>query len=97
MTHRRAILTDMNRDRIFAYVCDVVDAQGGDAEAVEAVLRREFDDEDELEYAAACSVTLLRLYAHPGGSAIIRGMRDQARRLVPAEPRGPRWGWRATG
>ena len=49
MPGRRATLAGMSLahlDRILAFVCDVIDAQGGDWDATEALLRRTYDGED---------------------------------------------------
>ena len=74
-------------DRILARVCDVIDEQAGGWDATEAALRREFTGE-ELEQAADYALTLLIVYAEPGGPEFLRGMRDRRRRLVPAQPAG---------
>jgi hypothetical protein len=100
MPRRRATLAGMSLahlDRILAFVCDVIDAQGGDWDATEALLRRTYDGED-LDHALTYATGYLIAYAEPGGPEFIRGMRDCRRRLVPAEP--GRRGWargRATG
>lgn len=97
MTAHPATLPGMDLDRILAFVCDTIDAQGGDWDATEAVIRREYADE-ELEHAYAYATTLLIVYEEPGGPAFVRGMRDRRRRLVPVTPGGRRgWHWRATG
>jgi hypothetical protein len=83
-------------DRILAGVCDVVDTQGGDWDATEAVLRDRFTG-NELEMALGYAMTLLIVYAEPGGPAMVRGMRDRRRRLVPVDPAPRRWPFRAVG
>ena len=74
-------------DRILARVCDVIDTEAGDWGATKAALEREYSGED-LDMAADYSLTLLIVYAEPGGPAFLRGMRDRRRRLVPAQPAG---------
>jgi hypothetical protein len=37
------------------------------------------------------------VYAEPGGPALLRGMRDRLRRLVPVDPAPRRWPFRAVG
>ena len=91
MFRRRRTLDPMDLDqldRILAHVCDVIDEQAGGWDATEAALRREFTGEEELEMAADYALTLLIVYAEPGGPAFLRGMRDRRRRLVPALPAG---------
>ena len=81
-------------DRILARVCDVIDTEAGDWDATKAALEREFTGDEELNMAADYSLTLLIVYAEPGGPAFVRGMRDRRRRLVPALPAGaPGHGW----
>lgn len=90
MRNHRATLPHMgleHLDRILAFVCDVIDREAGDWDATEAALRRQFTDED-LDQAFAYGMTLLIVYAEPGGPAFVRGMRDRRRRLVPAQPAG---------
>lgn len=81
-------------DRILVRVLEVIDDQGGDWDATEAILYREFEGES-LENALAYALSYLIVYAEPDGPAFLRGMRE--RRLVPVEPRRG-WGrWRAAG
>ena len=95
MRRRRATLDPMDLDpmdldqldRILARVCDVIDTEAGDWGATKAALEREYSGED-LDMAADYSLTLLIVYAEPGGPAFVRGMRDRRRRLVPAQPAG---------
>lgn len=98
MFRRRATLNRMDLeqlDRILAFVCDTIDRTGGDWDATEAAIRREYRTDEELEQALdAYATTLLIVYAEPGGPAFVRGMRDRRRRLVPALPAGaPGRGW----
>lgn len=81
-------------DRILVRVLEVIDDQGGDWDATEAILYREFEGES-LENALAYALSYLIVYAEPDGPAFLRGMRE--RRPVPVVPqRG--WGlWRSTG
>ena len=98
MRNHRATLDRMDLQRLLAFVCDVIDQQGGDWDAVEAVLRRELTDDDELRMALdTYAATLLWVYAEPGGPALLRGMRDRRRRLVPADPAPRRWPWKVAG
>jgi hypothetical protein len=98
MRNHRRTLDRMDLQRILAFVCDVIDQQGGDWDATEAVLRRELTDDDELRMALdTYAATLLWVYAEPGGPALLRGMRDRLRRLVPVEPAGRRWPWKVAG
>jgi hypothetical protein len=100
MPGRRATLAAMSvapLDRILVFVCDVIDAQGGDWAATEAVLRRGSAGED-LDHALTYATGYLIAYAEPGGPELIRGIRDRRWRLVPAEPGRRGWArWRATG
>lgn len=94
----RATLPRMDLDRLLARVCDVIDAQGGDWDATEAVLRQELSGAELTMALDTYAATLLWVYEEPGGPAFIRGMRDRRRRLVPAQPVGRRgWRWKATG
>jgi len=81
-------------ERIVAQVCDVVDAQGGDWDATQAVLLDTYVGE-ELVHALTYAAGFLLVYAEPDGPAFLRGMRDRRRRLVPPMQRR---GWlRSTG
>lgn len=98
--HRRTLSPmDLDQlDRILADVCDVIDAQGGDWDATEAVLLERFTGE-ALDNAYVYATAYLIAYGEPGGPEFVRGMRDRRRRLVPTIPRGGqrRWPWQATG
>jgi hypothetical protein len=100
MPRSRATLDPMDPgqlDRILAGVCDIILEQGGDWDATEAVIRRQFTGEELSMALDTYAATLLWVYAEPGGPALLRGMRDRLRRLVPAEPAGRRWQFRAVG
>lgn len=97
MSRRRATLPRMEHERLLAYVCDVIDAQGGDWDAVEAELRRDLDGEELAMALDTYAATLLWAWEVRGGPAFVRAMRDHFRRLVPAQPAGRRWNWHATG
>jgi hypothetical protein len=84
-------------DRILAGVCDIILEQGGDWDATEAVIRREFTGEELSMALDTYAATLLWVYAEPGGPALLRGMRDRLRRLVPVDPAPRRWPFRAVG
>ena len=83
-------------DRIRVHVLDAIVEQGGDWGAVEAIIRHEYFG-DALEIAYGYADAYLHAYTEPGGPAFLRGMRDRRRRLIPAQPAGRRWGWKATG
>ena len=95
MRRQRRTLPRMDLDRMVAEVCDLIDREGGDWEAVEAAFDERWPDENEL--AMALTLAFFEVYREPGGPAMIRGMRDRRRRLVPVQPARPRWPWRATG
>jgi hypothetical protein len=100
MPRHRATLDPMDPgqiDRILAGVCDNILEQGGDWDATEAVVRRQFTGEELSMALDTYAATLLWVYAEPGGPALLRGMRDRLRRLVPVEPAGRRWPWRVAG
>src|SRR5262245_1677764 len=84
----RATLPGLDLDRILGRVLDVILDQGGDWDATEAILVREFSGGD-LDQALTYATGYLIVYAEPEGIAFLRGMRD--RRLIPAVP--PRRGW----
>ena len=94
MTWRRATLPRMDLDRMVADVCDLIDREGGGGwVAVEAAFDERWPDENEL--AMALTLAFFEVYREPGGPAMIRGMRDRRRRLVPPVQRR---GWlRSTG
>jgi hypothetical protein len=97
MPRHRRTLDPMDLDRIRAGVCDIILEQGGDWDATEAVIRRQYSGEELSMALDTYAATLLWVYAEPGGPALLRGMRDRLRRLVPVEPRGRRWPFRAVG
>jgi hypothetical protein len=100
MSNRRATLDPMDPgqiDRILAGVCDIILEQGGDWDATEAVVRRQFTGEELSMALDTYAATLLWVYAEPGGPALLRGMRDRLRRLVPVEPTHRRGWLRSTG
>jgi len=90
MFRRRATLPHMDladEARMLAFICDVIDQTAGDWDATEDALLREYSGED-LDQARVYGMTLLIVYAEPGGPEFVRGMRDRRRRLVPALPAG---------
>jgi len=101
MRPRQATLGGMDRDRLMAWVADVVLDKGGDWEATFAVLRAELDgtepilEDDDLTQGMLFAGMLLDEYAEPGlGPDVVRARRDRRRRLVPAQPAGaPGRGW----
>jgi hypothetical protein len=88
MRRRRATLSPMDLQRLLADVLDVIDAQAGDWDAVEAVLRDRYDGEELAMALDTYAASFLWAYEEPGGPAFLRGMRDRRRRLVPAHPAG---------
>lgn len=91
MRGRRRTLRGMDLeqlDRILAFVCDTIDRTGGDWDATEAAILERYTGEEELATAENAAVAYLILYAEPGGPAMVRGMRDRRRGLVPALPAG---------
>ena len=100
MPRSRRTLDPMDPDqlnRIRAFVCSVFDDQGGDWDATEAIIRLKYRGEELSMALDTYAATLLWVYREPGGPALLRGMRDRLRRLVPVEPAGRRWQFRAVG
>jgi pyrimidine operon attenuation protein/uracil phosphoribosyltransferase len=96
-------LMDPDLERLMAYVADVVLEQGGDWEATFAILRRELSgteaiiEDDDLAKGMVLAVGALVAYTEPRhGIALLTGLRDRGRRLVPVAPVRRGW-WRSTG
>src|SRR5262245_13956363 len=96
VTQQRATLPRMDHERILARVCEVIEEQGGDWDATEAVLRDTYDGAELRMALDTYAPPLLWAYEVRGGPAFLRAMRDHYRRLVPAAP-APRGRWRAAG
>lgn len=76
--------------RLAREMCDIILDQGGDWQAVPAVLEERYDG-DTLEYAVEIATGLMFAYRAPGGPAFLRGMRDALPEPEPARPRKRRW------
>ena len=91
MRGRRVTVARMEPD-LLVDVLDVIDAQGGDWEAVDAVLRDRYSDDIDVlaEALDTYAAVLLLVYEEPGGPGFLRAMADHHRRPVPAAA-GRRW------
>lgn len=109
MPQRRRTLPGMDEEleRLLAEVADIVIDQGGDEDAVYAILRQRYPgdgllvpDGDTLSRAQILAVMLLNEYAERDmGPRAVQGRLERRRELLvpqPAQRRG--WGrWRAAG
>lgn len=78
------------KERLLRETCTLVLDQGGDAEAVEAILEDRYSG-DDLEDALMMALVPLYAWEAPGGPAFVRGMRDDLPEPEPARPRRRRW------
>jgi hypothetical protein len=97
-------LSHMNRDELIAYTADCVLEQGGDIEAIFAVLRSELtgteietesNDLGQGELFALCALFVFQEVED--GAEQLRRIRDRHRLLSVDAPRRSRWGWPGWG
>jgi hypothetical protein len=94
----------MDRDELIAYTADCVLEQGGDIEAIFAVLRDQLtgteieienDDLGQGELFALCALYVFQEVE--GGAEQLRRIRDHHRPLAVDAPRRSQWSWRGRG
>lgn len=100
MTQGPPTMGHMERNRLMAYALQVVLDQGGDEDAVFAVVEREFAaDEDDLQQASMFAAMGLELYEMPGdlaGPSMVRKAQAWYARRAEAftDPVRPSAWWR---
>ena len=104
MWFRRRTLSHMDPEieRLLARVAQIVEAQGGDWEHVEAQVRSEFSGPELMipdgDRARAQLLMIMLLYEYEElGPKVVRGWFERRRHLLPTAPARSGWGWRATG